>query len=108
MKNILLLLVIFCSLPLAGCALPQNGGAPSSTMLSSHLSEPAWIHNGEPIIFESETWFPIDEVENLLDSEIYEAGTYRDVIFYIERSDIRPFGRIYTYFAKNRYRAFER
>lgn len=103
MKNILAVLAV---LSLAGCVLPQRGGGPS-IMTSMQLREPVWVRNGEPVVFETKNWFPTDEVENLLDSEVYQAGTYREVPFFIEKSDVRPYQRIYMYFSKNRYRAFE-
>jgi hypothetical protein len=106
MKKILAVVMCCAAASLAGCVLPQGGGG-SSIMRSSQLAEPVWIRNAEPVVFEGEDWFPMDEVENLLDSEVYEAGTYRDVPFFIEKTDVRPFDRIYTHFGKNRYRAFE-
>lgn len=108
MRNILALFAFFCWVSMAGCTLPHRGDEGPPGMIAAHLTEPLWIRNGEPVMFESEAWLPTDEVESFLDSEIYQAGTYRDVLFYIEKSDIRPFARIYTYFSKNRYRAFER
>ena len=108
MKKILAVLVFLCLASLAGCALPERGDGPASTiMTATQLIEPVWIRNGEPIIFEGEDWFPTDEVENLLDNEVYLAGTYRDVPFFLEKTDVRPFDRLYTHFSKNRYRAFE-
>ena len=106
MKKILTVTMWFSMVFLAGCVLPQRGDAPS-IVDATQLTEPVWIRNGEPIVFEAEDWFPMDEVENLLDSEVYQAGTYRDVPFFIEKTDVRPFDRIYTHFSKNRYRAFE-
>jgi hypothetical protein len=106
MKKILIVCAFLCLVSITGCTLPQRGEGPS-IMTFAQLPEPVWIRNGEPIIFEAEDWFPTDEVENFLDSEIFQAGTYRDVPFFIEKSDVRPFDRLYTYFSKNRYRAFE-
>jgi len=106
MKKILAVLVLTCLLPFAGCTLPERGNGPSA-LGSVQLTEPVWVRNGEPLIFEAEEWFPTDEVENLLDPEVYQAGTYRDVPFFVEKTDVRPFDRVYTYFSRNRYRAFE-
>jgi len=36
--------------------------------------EAKWIRDGEPIEFEGESWFPMDSVENFLDSEVYWMG----------------------------------
>jgi hypothetical protein len=106
MKKILAVGMLFCLISITGCTLPQRGEGPS-ILTAAQLTEPAWIRNGEPVIFEAEDWFPTDEVENLLDVEVFQAGTYRDVPLFIEKSDVRPFDRIYTFFSKNRYRAFE-
>ncbi len=70
--------------------------------------EPSWIRQGQPIIFEGEKWFPQDDVENLLDSELYFLGEYQGVEFFAEKTDVRPYGRLYTKFAKNKYRLFEK
>ncbi len=70
--------------------------------------EAAWVQNGEPIEFEGELWYPTDGVENLLDSEVYLVGEYRGVQFFIEKTDIRPYDRLYTKFARNRFRYFQK
>jgi hypothetical protein len=106
MKKILSVMMCFCMVFVAGCLMPKRGEE-SAIVTSMQLTEPVWVRNGEPIIFEMEDWFPMDEIENLLDSEVYEAGTYRGEPFFIEKTDVRPFDRIYTHFSKNRYRAFE-
>ena len=82
--------------------------ADEGTLSGAALSEPEWIHNGEPIEFEGEMWYPIDEVESLLDPEVYLAGEYRGVPFFTDRTDVKPYSRLYTHFGKNRYRAFEK
>ncbi len=70
--------------------------------------EPEWIRNGEPIIFEGETWYPADSIENLLDSEVYLMGEYNGTQLFVEYTDVRPYDRIYTKFAKNKFRFFEK
>ncbi len=89
----------------SGCrSLPSRGGD-SGQRLSV---EPSWIRDGQPIVFEGESWFPIDDVENLLDSEVYVMGDYEKEMFFVDKMDVRPFNRLYTRFAKNKYRAFEK
>ena len=105
MKNIFLG-ILLAAVALPGCALPQRGSEPA-VMMASQLTEPAWIRNGEPLVFEGEDWFPTDETENLLADEVYQAGVFRQVPFFIEKTDVRPYERLYTYFSKNRYRAFQ-
>lgn len=93
-------------LGLAGCMAARQRSEPSLT--ADQLTEPVWIRHAEPVEFEAAAWFPTDNVENLLDHEVYQAGVYRDVPFFIDRTDVRPFERIYVRFAPNRYRACEK
>ncbi len=92
---------------MSGCIFSQ-GGSETSLTSSYPLSEPQWIRDGQPIEFEGAAWFPTDNVEGLLDSEVYQAGEYKGVPFFLDKTDVKPFERIYTRFAKNRYRAFEK
>lgn len=102
----LLLLVMACVL-LTGCVTGGEGQSSTGPSVFPPLTEPAWIRNGEPMVMENNTWYPTDEVESLLDAEVYPVGQYRDVTVFIERTDVKPYARLYTSFAKNRYRAFE-
>ena len=70
--------------------------------------EAEWIRNGEPLIFEGGKWYPADAIENLLDSEVYQIGEYNGVEIFVEMTDVRPFERLYTKFAKNKFRFFEK
>lgn len=70
--------------------------------------EADWIRNGEPIEFEEELWYPTDGVENLLDSEVYILGEHRGVQYFVEKVDVRPYNRLYTKFAKNKFRYFSK
>jgi hypothetical protein len=92
---------------ISGCVLSQ-GEAEKSITSSYPLTEPEWVRNGQPIEFEGTPWYPTDNVEGLLDSEVYQVGEYKGVAFFIDKVDVRPFDRLYTRFAKNRYRAFEK
>ena len=103
--HVLVLFVIMGSL--AGCVVPQPRGD-QGINISAGLDEPAWVRNAEPLSFEEEDWFPTDEVESLLENEIFQVGVCRGLPVYIEKTDVRPFERLYTRFAKNRYRAFQR
>jgi hypothetical protein len=107
MKNIITAacLVVIIGV-VSGCVTTSRNEDPV-ILTAAQLSEPAWIRNGDAIPFEGEEWFPTDEVESILDTEVYQAGSYRDVPFYLEKTDVRPFDRVYTRFGKNRYRAFE-
>jgi len=101
-------LVVFGIIMAVGAFVLTSGALAASKPSETPASEVAWIRNGEPISFEGENWYPTDEVENLLDNEVYAAGMYREVPFFLDKTDVKPFDRIYTRFAKNRYRAFER
>ncbi len=105
MKMMPVLLLVLLMI-VSGCGLPRRGDGllPAA---SDRLAEPDWIRNGEPLVFEAAEWFPTDEVENLLPAEVFEVGVFRGVPYYIEKTDVRPFDRLYTYFSPNRYRAFE-
>jgi hypothetical protein len=101
--------VVACSIMflLSGCAF-ISGGSDKSLTSSYPVTEPEWIRDGQPIEFENVPWYPTDDVEGLLDSEVYQVGEYKGVVFFIDKVDVKPFDRIYTRFAKNRYRAFEK
>jgi hypothetical protein len=89
-----------------GCqSMPEKTDGP---LTADQLTEPVWIRNAEPVEFEAAAWFPTDNVENLLDNEVYQAGVYRGVPFFIDRTDVRPFECIYVRFAPNKYRACEK
>ena len=68
--------------------------------------EAEWIRNGEPITFEEEQWYPADSVEGFLDSEMMPIGTYKDVRFFIDKVDVRPYKRLYTKFGRNQFHPF--
>ena len=70
--------------------------------------EADWIRNGEPVEFEKESWYPVDGIENLLDSEVVLIDEYRGVQVFVEKLDVRPYERLYTKFGLNRFRYFEK
>ncbi|MDP3143698.1 MAG: hypothetical protein Q8N14_07210 [Candidatus Omnitrophota bacterium] len=70
--------------------------------------EVQWIINGQPLEFEKTLWYPTDIVENLLDDEVYLMGEYQGVQFFAEKSDVRPYERLYTKFGKHKFRIFEK
>jgi hypothetical protein len=107
MKRIGLICLLMLVVPVMGCVTTSKSGD-ADLSYNRPLAEPEWIRNGEPIEFEGEMWYPTDELENLLDSEVYSLGEFRGVRFFIDRADVKPFDRLYTIFGKNRYRAFEK
>lgn len=100
--------LFICTLFLIGCnaTLRGNDGQMQSYMVPE--KEASWIRNGEPIVFESEAWYPQDDVESLKDSEMLFLGDYRGVQFFVYRVDVRPYERLYTKFGKNKFRYFKR
>ena len=98
--------LIYASIFLMGCqSVPVAKEHPWG---SRAPTEAEWIRNGQPIEFEGELWFPADAIENLLDSEVYLVGEYRGVQIFVEFADVRPYNRLYTKFAKNKFRFFEK
>jgi hypothetical protein len=70
--------------------------------------EPQWIRDGNPIIFEEEAWYPQDDIDVFLDDEVYPLGEYQGVEFFIDKADVRPYDRLYTKFAENKFRVYEK
>ena len=108
LKNCLRKTLLFglAAVLLGGCVGSKAQNQPASVRFA--FAEAAWIQNGKPASFENELWYPQDDVENLLDSEVYVIGQYEGIRLYAEYSDVQPYNRIYTRFAKNRYRLFEK
>ncbi|MDE1920183.1 MAG: hypothetical protein KGJ09_03850 [Candidatus Omnitrophica bacterium] len=92
----------------AGCASApsQNGGDVQS--YPAPAVEAGWIRNGQPIQFEGDKWYPVDDYEVMSDSEVYEVGEYRGVQVFVAKIDTQPYSRIYTKFDKNKFRYWER
>ena len=103
-SSVVAFFVILC---LAGCQ-GHGGNVGQLQSYSVPSIEEAWIRNGEPIKFANEKWYPCDDVENLLDSEVYILGEYRGIQFFVEKTDVRPYNRLDTKFSRNRFRFFEK
>jgi hypothetical protein len=71
-------------------------------------TEAQWIRDGLPIEFEGSLWYPADTIESLTDEEVYLLGTFKEVQFFIEKTDVRPFNRVYTKFSRNKFRYFKK
>ena len=105
LKNIQFIFFMMAVLFLSGCGSMPNGGQMES--YPAPIQEAEWIRSGEPIEFDGKQWYPQDGIENLLDSEIYLVGEYRAVQFFVEKTDVKPYNRLYTKFGRNRFRYFE-
>jgi hypothetical protein len=104
-----LILTALLSLSAAGCF--NLGSSNNKGQLQSYpspLVEAGWIRNGDPIVYEGRHWFPVDDLENLLDSEVFQIGEFQDVQIFVEKVDSKPYDRLYTKFAKGKYRYYER
>lgn len=109
MKTIFILaFIIFSAGIFSGCQISLPNSGDNTLLVATPLDEPTWVRNGEPIQFEGENWYPTREIERFMDNEVYQIGVYREVVFFLDRVDVKPFERLYTRFAKGRYRAFER
>ena len=103
-RNLIVLGVIIFS---AGC-MKMSGNTGDLQSYPLQAIETDWIRNGEPIKFEGELWSPADGTETFLDSEMTLMGEYRGVQFFTDKRDVRPYNRLYTKFAKNQYRYFQK
>lgn len=102
-RNILFFLLVV--MLAAGCAMSQkNAGV--MTKYAVPETEAEWIRQGEPVEFEGEFWYPQDRYDILLDSEVLYQGDYRGVSFFVEKIDVRPYGKIFTKFGRNKFRVY--
>ncbi len=107
MKSMLSVIGMFVLCMCAGCA-RNSGNIGQLQSYPAPVIEASWVRNGEPIVFEGKSWFPVDDVEVLMDSEVFQIGEYKDVQIFVEKVDAKPYERIYTKFARGKYRYFER
>ena len=92
-----------------GCANLNSGN--NNGQVESYRApviEAAWIRNGDPIVYEGQQWYPVRDVENFMDTEVFQIGEYQDVQIFVEKVDIKPYQRVYTKFSKGKYRYFTR
>ena len=91
----------------SGCG-STGGNVGTMPIYALPNEEAEWIRNGEPIVFEGEDWVPQDAFDIFLDSEVSLVGVYREVQFFIDRADVRPYNRLYTKYGKNKFRIFKK
>ena len=99
------LMVSFC---LVGCTHFANQNEGQVQSYTAPAVEAGWIREGKPIEFDNQKWYPINDVEILQDSEVYQVGEYKEVEIFVDKIDTKPYERIYTKFSKNKFRYFER
>ena len=102
-KDVLAFMGLSFILTLTSCSLH---GASVSPQYPIPHEEADWIVKGEPLKFEGQLWYPQDYVDILLDSEVAPVGEYKDVQFFVEKIDVRPYDRLYTKFGLNKFRVF--
>jgi len=106
-RPMILASILLIALTTAGCQSTSGNTGHRPNYASSSI-EAEWIRNVEPIEFESELLYPADGIEGFLDSEMRFMGTHKEVEFFIDKVDIRPFNRLYTKFDKNKFRYYEK
>ena len=104
------IIVVMCVVFLcAGCsALNSSNNNGQLESYPAPVIEASWIRNGEAIVYEGKQWFPVRDIEALLDQDVYQIGEYKGVQIFVDKTDVKPYERIYTKFAKAKYRYFER
>ncbi len=95
------------SLWLVGCAHTSSDNEGQIQSYAAPPIEAGWIRDGQPIEYGSQRWYPVNDVETLLDSEVYQVGEYKGVQIFVDKVDTKPYHRLYTKFAKNKFRFFE-
>ena len=96
------------SVILGGCASVNSGNDGQVQSYPSPAVEAGWIRNGEPIEFGGDKWYPVNDFEALVDSDVYKIGEYKGVQVFVEKIAAKPYERIYTKFEKNKFRYYER
>ena len=92
----------------AGCVSNNSGNNGQLESYPAPVVEAGWIRNGEPLVYEEHQWFAVRDTESLMDAEVYQIGEYKGVQIFVDKVDVKPYERIYTKFAKGKYRYFER
>ena len=100
-------LIMIAMIIFNGCS-TKGGNVGQIQFYPAPKLEAEWVRNGQPIDFESELWFPVDDVETLTDFEVIPVGVFQGVQIFVEKTDVRPFDRLYTKFDVNQYRFYER
>ena len=99
--------IVLMAVFLTGCFSMQNNQGNMQKYDSPSL-EAEWIRNGDPIEFEGDLWYPQDAIDILLDSEVARVGEHQQVEFFIEKTDVRPYNRLYTKFGRNKFRIYQK
>lgn len=101
-------IVIFLSCFLGACARHLKGTNFNLPNYAFSKNEPDWIRNGEPISYEGDLWYPQDMYDVLMDTEVLSLGEHQGVQFFVGKIDVRPYDRLYTKFAHNKFRVYKK
>jgi len=99
--------IVFMFTLFSGCS-SIRGNVGTMSIYKIPDQEAEWIRNGEPLLFEGESWYPQDRVDLFLDSEVARVGEYKGVQIFISQEDVRPYRRLYTKFSYNKFRVFKK
>ena len=91
-----------------GCASVSTDNDGQIQSYPAPVIEAGWIRDGEPIEYDGNKWYPVNDYEVLQDSEVFQIAEYKGVQVFVEKIDTKPYERIYTKFDKNKFRYFER
>ena len=91
-----------------GCASLNNNNDSQLQSYPAPIIEAGWIRDGEPIVYDGNKWYPVNDYEVLQDSEVFQIGEYKGVQIFVEKIAVKPYDRLYTKFDKNKFRYFER
>ena len=101
-------LSILTGVGLFGCAHSPGENEGQLQSYPAPVIEDSWIRDGQPLEYGGQKWYAVNDVEVLLDSEVYQIGEYKGVQIFVDKIDTKPYHRIYTKFAKNKFRYFEK
>ena len=91
-----------------GCASVNSGNNGQVQSYPVSAIEAGWIRDGDPIEYDGDRWYPVNDYEILQDSEVFRIGEYKGVQIFVEKIAVKPYERLYTKFDKNKFRYFER
>ena len=101
-------LVLVFSFWLTGCVHKSLDNEGQLQSYPAPLMEASWIREGQPVEYEGQKWYPVNDVEILTDSEVYQIGEYKGVQIFVDKMETKPYSRLFTKFGKNKFRYFER
>ncbi len=101
-------LVLLSTIMMVGCSHLNSANDGQVQSYPVTAVEAGWIRNGDPMIFEAHQWFPVDDTESMTDAEMYQVGEFKGAPVFVDKIDTKPYDRLYTKFAKGRFRYYER